>query len=127
MPVPGQLSKKMKILGMLATTLAMILLLSNFDRRIERVTKIDTVQALSRIGQKLNSSGNKISFQGLSMKDIAEATAGDIVSLAGMNKATVQILCARAVEEPIEALPIDPPTISVTFGINDSPLLGVKG
>ena len=45
-----------------------------------------------------------------------------------MNKATVSdTLCALAVEEPIEALPIDPPTISVTFGINDSLLAGREG
>ena len=89
-----------------------------------------TVQALSRIGQKIEQFRvtKILAFRGLSMKDIEEATAGDIVSLAGMNKATVSdTLCALAVEEPIEALPIDPPTISVTFGINDSPLAGREG
>ncbi len=89
-----------------------------------------TVQALSRIGQKIEQFRitKILAFRGLSMNDIDEATAGDIVSLAGMNKSTVSdTLCALAVEEPIEALPIDPPTISVTFGINDSPLAGREG
>ena len=45
-----------------------------------------------------------------------------------MTKATVSdTLCALAVEEPLEAQPIDPPTITVTFGINDSPLAGREG
>ena len=54
--------------------------------------------------------------------------AGDIVSLAGMNKATVaDTICALAVDTALEAQPIDPPTITVTFGINDSPLAGRDG
>ena len=45
-----------------------------------------------------------------------------------MSKATVSdTLCALAVDEPLEAQPIDPPTITVTFGINDSPLAGREG
>ena len=89
-----------------------------------------TVQALSRIGQKIEQFRvTRIqAFRGLSSQDIEEATAGDIVSLAGMSKATVaDTICALAVEEPIEAQPIDPPTITVTFGINDSPLAGREG
>ncbi|QFT80870.1 GTP-binding protein TypA/BipA [Roseovarius sp. THAF27] len=89
-----------------------------------------TVQALSRIGQKIEQFRvTKIqAFRGLTLQDIDEATAGDIVSLAGMSKATVaDTICALAVEEPLSAQPIDPPTISVTFGINDSPLAGRDG
>jgi GTP-binding protein len=45
-----------------------------------------------------------------------------------MSKATVaDTICALAVEDPLPAQPIDPPTISVTFGINDSPLAGRDG
>ena len=45
-----------------------------------------------------------------------------------MSKATVaDTICALAVDEPLEAQPIDPPTITVTFGINDSPLAGRDG
>ncbi|MGK7652868.1 translational GTPase TypA [Roseovarius sp. B08] len=89
-----------------------------------------TVQALSRMGQKIEQFRvTKIqAFRGLTLQDIDEATAGDIVSLAGMSKATVaDTICALAVEEPLSAQPIDPPTISVTFGINDSPLAGRDG
>ena len=45
-----------------------------------------------------------------------------------MTKATVaDTICALAVETPLESQPIDPPTITVTFGINDSPLAGREG
>ncbi|HAD86553.1 MAG TPA: translational GTPase TypA, partial [Rhodospirillaceae bacterium] len=53
---------------------------------------------------------------------------GDIVALAGMTKATVaDTLCDPEVTEPLEAQPVDPPTLSVTFSINDSPLAGKDG
>jgi GTP-binding protein len=59
---------------------------------------------------------------------VDEAQAGDIVTLAGMSKATVaDTLCALDVDTALPAQPIDPPTISVTFGINDSPLAGRDG
>ncbi|WP_425074615.1 translational GTPase TypA [Sagittula sp. S175] len=89
-----------------------------------------SIQAISRIGQKIEQFRvTKIqAFRGLMMQDIDEAFAGDIVSIAGMTKATVaDTLCALAVDEPLEAQPIDPPTITVTFGINDSPLAGRDG
>lgn len=89
-----------------------------------------TIQALSRVGQKIEQFRvTRIqAFRGLTMQDIDTAEAGDIVTLAGMSKATVaDTLCALAVEDPLEAQPIDPPTISVTFGINDSPLAGRDG
>ncbi|MEI4195162.1 translational GTPase TypA [Roseovarius sp. E0-M6] len=89
-----------------------------------------TVQALSRLGQKIEQFRvTRIqAFRGLQTQDIDEAAAGDIVTLAGMSKATVaDTICALAVDEPLSAQPIDPPTISVTFGINDSPLAGRDG
>ena len=89
-----------------------------------------TVQAISRSSQKIEQFRiSKIrAFRGLGHQDIDEGVAGDIVSLAGMTKATVaDTICALAVESPLESQPIDPPTISVTFGINDSPLAGIEG
>ncbi len=89
-----------------------------------------TVQALTRHGQKIEQFRvTRIqAFRGLSQQDIDEAVAGDIVSLAGMSKATVaDTICALAVDEALPAQPIDPPTITVTFGINDSPLAGRDG
>ena len=89
-----------------------------------------TVQAISRSSQKIEQFRvSKIrAFRGLGHQDIEQGIAGDIVSLAGMTKATVaDTICALAVETPLESQPIDPPTITVTFGINDSPLAGREG
>ncbi len=89
-----------------------------------------TVQALSRVGQKVEQFRvtKILAFRGLARQSVDEALAGDIVSVAGMSKATVaDTICALAVEDAIPAQPIDPPTISVTFGINDSPLAGRDG
>ncbi|MBL6676349.1 MAG: GTP-binding protein, partial [Rhodobacteraceae bacterium] len=89
-----------------------------------------TIQALTRLGQKIEQFRvTRIqAFRGLAPQDIELAEAGDIVSLAGMSKATVSdTLCALAVDMPLHAQPIDPPTITVTFGINDSPLAGREG
>jgi predicted membrane GTPase involved in stress response len=87
--------------------------------------------AVSRIGQKIEQfrvTRKIMAFRGLGQQAIDEAEAGDIVTIAGMSKATVaDTLCALAVEDPLPAQPIDPPTISVTFGINDSPLAGRDG
>ena len=89
-----------------------------------------TVQALSRVGQKIEQFRvtKILAFRGLAQQPIDEAVAGDIVSIAGMTKATVaDTICALAVDTALPAQPIDPPTISVTFGINDSPLAGRDG
>ena len=57
-----------------------------------------------------------LSFDGLERKSIDSASAGDIVAIAGLSKATVaDTLVAPGIKEPIEAQPIDPPTLSMTF------------
>ena len=132
-PKPKQQARAGEDFRMLATTLGS----DNFVGRIltgrvesGKLKVGATVQALSRIGQKIEQFRvTKITaFRGLAQQDIEEAVAGDIVSIAGMSKATVaDTICALAVEEPLEAQPIDPPTITVTFGINDSPLAGRDG
>jgi len=132
-PAPKQLKRQDEDFRMLATTLGNDAFVGRIlTGRVEsgKVKVGATVQALSRIGQKIEQFRvTKITaFRGLAQQDIPEAVAGDIVSLAGMTKATVaDTICALAVEEPLEAQPIDPPTITVTFGINDSPLAGRDG
>ncbi|MBU3259647.1 translational GTPase TypA [Roseovarius sp. PS-C2] len=132
-PAPRQQARLDDDFRMLATTLSADPFVGRIlTGRVEtgRLKVGQTVQAISRIGQKIEQFRvTKIrAFRGLSQQDIDEAEAGDIVSLAGMQKATVaDTICALAVEEPLEAQPIDPPTISVTFGINDSPLAGRDG
>jgi GTP-binding protein len=69
-----------------------------------------------------------LAFRGLERVPVDEAEAGDIVAIAGLPNATVaQTICAPEVEIPIRAQPIDPPTLAMTFRVNDSPLAGTEG
>jgi GTP-binding protein len=69
-----------------------------------------------------------LAFRGLERVALDEASAGDIVSIAGLPDATVaHTICAPEVTEPLPAQPIDPPTLSMTFRVNDSPLAGTEG
>jgi len=132
-PAPRQIARKDEDFRMLATTLGADPFLGRIlTGRVEsgRLTAGQTVQALTRAGQRIEQFRvSKIrAFRGLSYTDIETAQAGDIVTISGMSKATVSdTICALAVEEPIAARPIDPPTISITIGINDSPLAGREG
>jgi GTP-binding protein len=88
------------------------------------------VKALSRDGNLIeNARVSKIlAFRGLERVPVDEAVAGDIVALAGLSKATVADTIAEpSVTEAIPAQPIDPPTITMTFSVNDSPLAGREG
>ena len=88
------------------------------------------VKALSRDG-KLIESGRitkVLAFRGLERTGVDVAEAGDIVALTGLKEATVaDTLCDPAVEEALPAQPIDPPTLAMTFSVNDSPLAGREG
>jgi GTP-binding protein len=69
-----------------------------------------------------------LAFRGLEQSAIEEACAGDIVAIAGLPQATVShTICAPEVTAPLPAQPIDPPTLSMTFRINDSPFAGIEG
>ena len=67
-------------------------------------------------------------FRGIERIAVEEAHAGDIVAIAGLTEATVANTIADPdVTEPVQAQPIDPPTLAMTFGVNDSPLGGRTG
>jgi GTP-binding protein len=69
-----------------------------------------------------------LAFRGLERQPIEEAFAGDIIAVAGLPEATVaHTICAPEVTEPLAAQPIDPPTLAMTFRVNDSPLAGTEG
>jgi GTP-binding protein len=69
-----------------------------------------------------------LAFRGIERTAVEEAEAGDIVALAGLPNATVAMtICDPSVETPIPAQPIDPPTLAMTFRVNDSPLAGTEG
>ncbi|MGB3625449.1 MAG: GTP-binding protein, partial [Henriciella sp.] len=89
-----------------------------------------TVKVLSRDGELVEQGrvSKVLAFRGLEREPIEEGVAGDIVSLAGLTKANVaDTFVDPSVSEPIEAQPIDPPTLSMTFRVNDSPLAGTEG
>jgi len=88
------------------------------------------LKALSRDGKLIeNFRVTKVlGFRGLERIPVDEAEAGDIVALAGMSEANVaDTLCDPSVETPLPAQPIDPPTLSMTFRINDGPFAGQEG
>ena len=69
-----------------------------------------------------------MSFRGLERVPTDEAVAGDIISIAGLTTATVSnTICDPSVTEPLHAQPIDPPTLSMRFAVNDSPMAGREG
>jgi len=69
-----------------------------------------------------------LAFRGLERVPVEEAFAGDIISIAGMTEATVANTIADiSVTEALHAQPIDPPTLSMRFAVNDSPMAGREG
>jgi GTP-binding protein len=88
------------------------------------------IKALSHDGRQVEAGRitKILAFRGINREPLEEANAGDIVSLAGLSTATVaDTICDPIVTEPQHALPIDPPTISMSFRINDGPLAGREG
>ena len=132
-PEPRQAEARDEPFRMLATTLSADPFIGRIlTGRVESGTLRagDTLKALSRDGELLERFrvSKILAFRGLSSTAIDVAEAGDIVTVAGMSKATVaDTLCDPSIDVPLPAQPIDPPTISVTFGINDSPLAGREG
>jgi GTP-binding protein len=89
-----------------------------------------TVKAIDRDGKPIEQARvmKILAFRGLERQAIELAEAGDIVAVAGFGAATVaDTLCDPAVEEAIRANPVDPPTLAMTFSVNDSPLAGREG
>ncbi|MBS54989.1 MAG: translational GTPase TypA [Oceanospirillaceae bacterium] len=67
-------------------------------------------------------------FHGLNRVDVAEATAGDIVCISGIDGLNISdTLCAVGNVEALPALSVDEPTVSMTFQVNDSPFAGKEG
>ncbi len=88
------------------------------------------VKVLDREGKVVEQGriSKILAFRGIERTPIEEAEAGDIVAIAGLEKYNVaDTLCAMEVSEPLQAQPIDPPTLSMTFLVNDSPLAGTEG
>ncbi|MEN9682288.1 MAG: hypothetical protein RLZZ427_39 [Pseudomonadota bacterium] len=88
------------------------------------------IHALDADGKVIETgrASKLMAFRGLERVPVDEARAGDIISLAGLTVATVSNTIAdTSVSTPIKAQPIDPPTLSMRFAVNDSPMAGREG
>ncbi|MEW7009147.1 MULTISPECIES: translational GTPase TypA [unclassified Lentilitoribacter] len=89
-----------------------------------------SVKVLNADGKTLeNGRISKIlAFRGMERVALDEAHAGDIVAIAGLSKGTVaDTFCDPSINTPMIAQPIDPPTVTMSFIVNDSPLAGTEG
>ncbi|MCZ8186762.1 MAG: translational GTPase TypA [Beijerinckiaceae bacterium] len=89
-----------------------------------------TIKVLDRDGKVVETGrvSKILAFRGIERQPIDEGVAGDIVSIAGLVKGTVaDTFCDPSVDTPIQAQPIDPPTVTMSFIVNDSPLAGTEG
>jgi GTP-binding protein len=89
-----------------------------------------TIKVLSREGTLIEQGrvSKVLAFRGIERQPVEMGEAGDIVAIAGLTRGTVaDTFCAPEVDAPIPAQPIDPPTVSMTFLVNDSPLAGTEG
>ena len=95
-----------------------------------RISVNDSVLALN-LDSKVVESGRLtklLRFEGTERVPTDEVSAGDIVCIAGLSKASVSdTIASPEVREPLASTPIDPPTMSVTISVNDSPLAGTEG
>jgi GTP-binding protein len=131
--VPGPRAEPAAPFAMLATTL-------DYDPYLGRVltglihsgtARLNMpVKSLARDGRVIEQARlTKLqAYRGLDRRPIDEAQAGDIIAVAGLALTTVaDTICAPEVDVPLPADPIDPPTLAMTFSVNDSPLAGREG
>ncbi len=88
------------------------------------------IKAINLDGKKVDEGRlTKIfRYEGTKKVPIEVGEAGDIVIIAGLEKANVaDTICDLELNEPISATPIDPPTMSITITVNSSPLAGNEG
>lgn len=90
----------------------------------------DQIRALDSEGKVVETgrASKLLAFHGLDRVPVEMAKAGDIISIAGLTSATVaNTIADPSVSEPLQAQPIDPPTLSMRFAVNDSPMAGREG
>ena len=100
--------------------------------RVEQgVAKVNMpVKVIRRDGSLVETGrlSKLLSFRGLDRVAVDEVTAGDIIAVAGLSSATVpDTIGSLDLPDPLEAFPVDPPTLAMTFRINDLPLGGREG
>ena len=132
-PKPRALATEDQPFKMLVTTLEADNFLGRIlTGRIESgvITMGRNIKVLNRDGEVIEKARitKLLAFRGLARVPVERAEAGDIVAIAGLETATVaDTLCDLAVDAPIPSHPIDPPTLSMTLAVNDSPYAGREG
>jgi GTP-binding protein len=119
---------------------AMVASMLEYDNFLGRVLTGRVEQGRARINMPvkvLNADGSVVetgrmtklmSFRGLDRVPVDEVEAGDIIAIAGLSEANVpDTVGAPELEAPLPAIPVDPPTLAMTFRINDGPLAGREG
>jgi GTP-binding protein len=119
---------------------AMVATILEYDNFLGRVLTGRVEQGRARLNMPvkvLHANGTALesgrltkllSFRGLDRVPIEEAEAGDIIAIAGLSEATVpDTIGAPDLAAPLPAIPVDPPTLAMTFRINDGPLAGREG
>ena len=90
----------------------------------------DQVKSINLNGDQIETGRltKLFTFRGADRIPVDTVTAGDIICIAGLTEASVaDTICNIDVAEPLQSTPIDPPTMSVTITVNDSPFAGTEG
>ena len=90
----------------------------------------DAVKAIDLDGKTIETGRltKLLKFEGPNRVVVNEVKAGDIICIAGLTNASVaDTICAPSNQDPIPSTPIDPPTMSITITVNDSPYAGREG
>ncbi|GAC1348490.1 MAG: translational GTPase TypA [Acetobacteraceae bacterium] len=119
---------------------AMVASILDYDNFLGRVLTGRVEQGRARLNMPvkvLRADGSTVEtgrltklmgYRGLDRVQVEEAEAGDIVAVAGLTDATVpDTVGAPEVAGPLHAIPVDPPTLAMTFRVNDGPLGGKEG
>lgn len=110
------------------------------DQYLGRVVTGKVESGVVRVGDKVcvrNSEGEILQgeakvtklfyLEGLQRVDVEQASAGEIISLAGTTGSVTDTVCNEECKESVKTIPLSPPVISMTFAPNDSPLSGKEG
>ncbi len=119
---------------------AMVASILDYDNFLGRVLTGRIEQGTARVNMPLKvlrSDGSVVetgrltklmSFRGLDRIPVDEAQAGDIIAVAGLTDGTIpDTVCSPEQMEALHATPVDPPTLAMTFRVNDGPLGGREG
>ena len=119
---------------------AMLATLLDSDQFLGRCLTGKVVQGTAKMNEQVRAidlDGNVIEqgrltklmhFEGTNRVPVDRVEAGDIICIAGLTKTSVaDTICSAEQKQPLQSTPIDPPTMSVTITVNDSPFAGQEG